>query len=218
MKKDRQALIAYAAGIIDGEGHVGITKRSPGKTNGCINPSYSIRITVKMNNAKAIDLLHGLFGGRISLASPRNSNIIGNYSVYFPGFSWEVTGERAKRSLKLMLGFLRVKKRQAELAIMLQTRLEVGFRNKGQQTGCKKGNPLSDHELQTREDLYKTVSSLNKQSIELPHAGLTTEQAQRAESLKQDYLKRQSELTGIETVSASSLAGDDGHEEIHGTN
>ena len=191
MKRDKKSRIAYAAGIIDGEGYIGIKVYKPSKSNGNINYLYLPRIVIKMNSGEIMDFFHGMFGGTVNLVPQRDSG-------YFPGFAWELTGTRATKVLKQILPFLRTKKKQAEVLIRLQSRIEVGIKKK---TGNKKGNPLSANEVAIRKDMHEEVKHLNKYAITIPCAGLTTEQAEKAEAAKQLAFKRQSDLTGKTTVS-----------------
>ena len=190
MKRDKKSRIAYAAGIIDGEGYIGIKVYKPNTSNGTINYTYLPRLMVKMNSGEVMDFLHGMFGGCVGLVPQRDSG-------YFPGFVWELVGTRAAKVLKEILPFLRTKKRQAELAIRLQSRIEVGIKKK---TGIK-GNPLSLHEVEIRKEIHEQVKHLNQYAITIPYADLTTEQVEKAKTAMQLAFKRQSDLTGNLTVS-----------------
>jgi hypothetical protein len=188
MKRDKKSRIAYAAGIIDGEGYIGIKIYKPNKSNGCINYTYLPRIVIKMNSGQIMDFFHGMFGGKVNLVPQRDSG-------YFPGFVWEVCGSTATKILKQMLPFLRTKKKQAELAIRLQSRIDVGKKN------GRLGGSLSANEVAIRRSIHEEVKHLNKYAISMPKTGLTTEQTEKAQAAMQLAFKRQSDLTGTLTVS-----------------
>lgn len=191
MKKDKKSRIAYAAGIVDGEGYIGIKVYKPSKSNGTINYTYLPRIVIKMNSGEIMDFFYGMFGGTVNLVPQKDSG-------YFPGFVWELVGTRATKVLKQILPFLRTKKKQAEAAIRLQSRIDVGIKKR---MGSKHGNPLSTNEISIRKKIHEEVKHLNKYAITIPNAGLTTEQVEKAKIAMQLAFKRQSDLTGILTVS-----------------
>jgi len=166
MHKSKLAQVAYLAGIVDGEGCFTIRKKtySNGRT------LYTPRITIGMNTAQPLDLAYGLFGGSI-----RARRTTGNNVPHI--FVWEVSCTKAKETAKTILPFLRVKREQACLLIDMQTRIEIGKKNR---TWSVKNNqnsmdPLSDHELQRRKELWIRMRDLN-----IPHnvspAGAETKQ------------------------------------------
>lgn len=191
MKRDKKSRIAYAAGIIDGEGYIGIKVYKPNRSNGCINYTYLPRIVIKMNSGQIMDFFHGMFGGAVNLVPQKDSG-------YFPGFVWEICGSSATKILKQMLPFLRTKKKQAEAAIRLQSRIDVG-RKRGY-LGVP-GGTLSKNEVDIRRSIHEEIKHLNKYAISIPKTGLTTEQTEKAQAAMQLAFKRQSDLTGTLTVS-----------------
>lgn len=106
--------LAYAAGIIDGEGCISIFEskneisnkeyRKPGDVR------YRYKVIVKMVDPQAVELLLELFGGCIYLQKPRTR---GN----FPGLTWTVSERRAAECMEKILPYLRVKRDRAELLI-----------------------------------------------------------------------------------------------------
>jgi len=55
------ALMAYFAGIIDGEGHIGIKKSKPTKRG--ISPRYQERLTIAITEIHFMETLRKTFGG-----------------------------------------------------------------------------------------------------------------------------------------------------------
>ncbi len=171
MKKDKKALVAYAAGIVDGEGSIYLARKYYRDLHRVF---YTPRITVGNANGKIVDLLYGLFGGAIRL----RTEITGRSY-----FVWEISCAKAKTAAKMMLPFLRAKKKQAELLIRFQDRVEVGKKKYAGKTG-KYFSRIPDRELQKRAKLYEQMKEFNQLQLIKPRAGLTTKQAERLKGRK----------------------------------
>lgn len=94
--------LAYAAGLIDGEGCIGLYHNSH-------NGNFQLRITVEMCERHGLDLLASIFGGRWyhkQKSAPRR-----------PCFVWMAFNSEAESALIRLLPFLRVKRRHAEVAL-----------------------------------------------------------------------------------------------------
>ena len=180
MKKVRAILLSYAAGIMDGEGSITLHHNNP-RGLGRSSETWYPRLIVKMNDGKPLDLLRTLFGGTTDIVHDLRDGI-------FPSFTWEISSGRAASAAKQMLPFLRTKKRQAELIIRYQSRVDVGKRKI-----YRRGNPMSVHEVEARRNLALELKRLNADNIHIPKSGLTTEQEERAKALM-----RQSKLIGKE--------------------
>lgn len=94
--------LAYAAGLIDGEGCIGIYRNSH-------NGNYQLRIAVEMVESSGLQELHSLFGGRWYFKT--------GTEVRRPRCSWMVFNSAAEAALRLILPYLRVKRPQAELGL-----------------------------------------------------------------------------------------------------
>jgi hypothetical protein len=112
---------AYFAGLVDGEGYVGI--RTVRHTGGWI--SFAVQVTV--TNAFESVLREGLgrWGG--SMHSYRKSTK--GHQVW----KWQITGQQASRLLADIFPYLRIKAAQAELAMELQVRIDA-IRHRRQRT------------------------------------------------------------------------------------
>lgn len=148
MKKDKQSILAYAAGIIDGEGCIRIVVRKP--RNGK-SAQHSLMLQVAQKDGILMDWLYGVFGGMVYL---KNKKTDGSDWIY----EWRVMENKAAEVLKQTLPFLTVKKRQAELALRFQTH-KTGAGNYGN----GRFKPLNEHELQLRYNLAKEISELKKE-------------------------------------------------------
>lgn len=95
--------LAYAAGLIDGEGCIGIYHNSH-------NGNY--HIAVEMVDSSGLEELHNLFGGRWYFKPATD--------VRRGRCSWMVFNSAAENALRLVLPYLRVKRPQAELGLTTQ--------------------------------------------------------------------------------------------------
>jgi hypothetical protein len=100
--------LAYAAGIIDGEGCIRANKQK-----GKVSPV--LRIHVTNTDERLVELLKGWFGGYIWKETKQ----------YMPNakirFVWEVSAKRAEVVLRSIIPYLVLKKERAELALELRS-------------------------------------------------------------------------------------------------
>jgi hypothetical protein len=169
MHKSKMAQVAYLAGIVDGEGSFTIRKKtySNGRT------LYTPRITIGMNDARPLDLAYGMFGGAIRARRTTGTNV--------PCiFHWEISCTKAKKAAKILLPYLRVKPDQARLLIDMQTRIEIGKKNRtwSIKSGKNSIDPLPDHELQVRKEMWLKMKELNSPRNVSPRAGAETKQTE----------------------------------------
>jgi hypothetical protein len=164
MKISRQTKLAYAAGIIDGEGCISIYRCrvfGNGIYGGKIK-NYRMKVIVTQKDGKIVDWLVGNFGGAIYL----------HWKGTKTGYSheWVISHQKASTFLKQILPFLIYKKPQAEIAIRFQERIKYGVE-------------LNEHELLERDNLceeigkLKTISTYSKQpniQRRVNNAALTT--------------------------------------------
>jgi len=118
MNKNKVRILSYIAGIIDGEGHIGIAKSSHPNTTRERTADYNLRVAVKMCDGKVIDYLFGNYNGHVGIrpaVPPRNKQ-----------YYWVLTCKKASELLKQLLPYLVGKKEQAELAIRFQSKRKSG--------------------------------------------------------------------------------------------
>ena len=104
---------AYIAGLIDGEGYVGIKKLKPYKYTGRVHPGYTERIQVRMVDEPAIKFIAEMCGGWYYREKPSCKN--GR-----PLFCYQASDGAAAKILKTLLPYLRVKKEQAKTVLLLR--------------------------------------------------------------------------------------------------
>ena len=112
--------LAYAAGIIDGEGSIQI-RRVIGK-NGEVSPRYDLTVKVSNTNPKMIEFLSVTFGGRSMLESMRGGK-------HRPVYRWNLVGERCQWFLKIIKPYMVCKQDQVDLAILFRSSFIVRNRN-----------------------------------------------------------------------------------------
>lgn len=103
---------AYAAGLIDGEGWIGITSRK-GK-------HYGVQVMIGMaeKGKTALEWMQSHFGGTVALHRKRTAK-------WETTWRWHINGASAATLLLAILPYLRVKTPQAELALKMQGLLAI---------------------------------------------------------------------------------------------
>lgn len=101
-------VLAYLAGVIDSDGYI-TTQRTirKGVTYSCA------KVGIAGTRRDPHDLAASLFGGNVSRYVPKDPR-------HRPQFQWSRVGTRASVVLEAVLPYLRVKRRQGELALNLQ--------------------------------------------------------------------------------------------------
>lgn len=112
---DRSHWLAWAAGIIDGEGCIRLVKSK--RRTGF---SWAVKVGVWNTDIRMLDRLRQLFGGCVT---QRESGYKGNRR---PAWEWVVTHKKAAEVLSDVMPWLTVKCEQAELAILSRRYLRPG--------------------------------------------------------------------------------------------
>jgi hypothetical protein len=131
-------LDAYLAGIFDGEGCVTICMMG-GKARR--QPMHALNCIVAMTCREIPYLLQDRFGGNVLAEKVRGAN-------RQPSWRWRTHGWHAVDFLRDVLPYLRVKRKQAELAIEFQTTKK---RYKG----------IPAHEMLRRDSFRRRIWALN---------------------------------------------------------
>lgn len=84
------AVLAYAAGVIDSDGSIGIRRSTYNMrvTGDASQPVYSVRVCVKQVTSEAVELLKETFGGSLMMQKP-------SLRKGKPLHYWEITNRRA---------------------------------------------------------------------------------------------------------------------------
>lgn len=103
---------AYIAGLLDGEGYIGIKRRRPSKANRMVSFRYCAAVSVAMTDREPVQLIADFCGsGHLIRVRTRGKN----KTIY----EFMVEYGRAAELLRAALPFLIAKKRQALLVIEL---------------------------------------------------------------------------------------------------
>lgn len=104
----------YTAGVIDGEGCIGIYKHKNKSKRGY---SYDLIVSVWSTELWLSQWLRMHYGG-----SKVESNWEENHPTWKQQWKWAIYQKQAADFLKLILPYLQIKRPQAELAIAFQTK------------------------------------------------------------------------------------------------
>jgi len=115
MLRGKQVL-AYTAGIIDGEGCINITKFNTKSKRGF---SYKLVVSVWSTSAWLTQWLKMQYGGSVV---PRKT-WIGSYPTKKQQWKWQLENRKAKAFLHLILPYLNLKAPEAELGISFQNKM-----------------------------------------------------------------------------------------------
>lgn len=121
--------LAYAAGIVDGEGYVGIKKSKAYACQGRKTPGYHARVQVRMVDQAALELLARLFGGHLYA---EKLNIL---RVRQPLHCWSLSDASAEAALRRLLPYLRIKDRVANVVLQLRALQADGRNHRTKVTG-----------------------------------------------------------------------------------
>ena len=130
---------AYLAGIIDGEGNIGIQSRGKGH--------QAICVVVSNTDARLVEWLKREFGGNVRLQAKQ----IGNRK---PCWQWRVYHRQAERVILSVYPYLRLKREQADVALAWQ-RLS-------RRPGARF---LSIAALEERDQLFQTIRVFNRKGV-----------------------------------------------------
>lgn len=140
-------LLGYLAGILDGEGTIGIKKYLPKGENR--NMCYYLYLSMGMQHKPIPDLFKEVFGGTVS-----EDRVLHRASMW----RWNATGKiHIAAILNALIPYLIVKKEQAELALSCCNSWSL------QDKTGRNFNPTTDEELLKREEAYQLMRKLKHQ-------------------------------------------------------
>lgn len=141
-------VLAYLAGIVDGEGYVGI-KRATRKDSK--SPIFHERIQVRMIHEPAIQLLTDTLGGnyyRESMAQRKGR----------PLYCWQASDAAACNVLRALMPFLRIKRNNALAVLALRKSKEDP---RARRRGSPAGRVMDPAIVAERHALYEACKALN---------------------------------------------------------
>jgi hypothetical protein len=144
-----ETLFAYLAGAIDIDGRIIIERTHwyRRRMDGRRIPYFKATIRLSDSSPDVPDLLQATFPARRLQYDAKNRKQIAWHT-------WEAVNQSAHEPVLRLLPYLRIKRRQAELALMLISLIE------GEKAGS--GRPLTDEQEQNRSRLYEEARLLNQ--------------------------------------------------------
>ncbi len=129
--------LAYAAGIIDGEGCICITHHS--------GRYYELGISVTTTDTILTKWLSGTFGGNIHNHQAPRPHCKASYR-------WALSARKAEHFIGLILPFLKLKKSRAKLGLEFQSRKH-------------RSRWLSEDDVAKNKEYFELMKSLNKRGV-----------------------------------------------------
>lgn len=147
-------VVAYTAGLFDGEGCVDIYKASTGKASK--SPSYMLRVNIVQKDGRVMDFLEKHFDGYVAI------DFHGGYYIH----KWEIRSQAAKRFLEIIQPNVIIKRDQVDLAIEFE-------KAKGKYLESLKGHQgfrtLTTEEINRRQSFKESLMKLKRNY--LPYTG-----------------------------------------------
>jgi len=136
--------VIYLAGFIDADGCISIGRHKAQKRK---YPSYQPKLQVGSTSPEVLDLCRTTFGGNVWPDTSKH----GNKAFY----QWVIYGQQMRKALLALMPFLKLKKRQAEIALELHRRIE--------EYPKRIGHALSADEAHEREKLHQRLRGISSQ-------------------------------------------------------
>jgi hypothetical protein len=140
----KNEILAVAAGLVAGEGHISVIRRERGERFG--QPQWQARVTVTNTDIRMIEWLLANFGGGADYRARPNPR-------HKPVAVWRLHGPKARDFLVSIRPYLVIKQEQADLIIAFQKLIRHSHWTRPR---------LTDEELAKREDVFLRLKTLNQ--------------------------------------------------------
>lgn len=162
--------LAYIAGLIDGEGYIGIKKSKAYASQGRKTPGYHARIQIRMVDEPAIAFISEILGGWYYKEKPHSAK--GR-----PLYCYQASDQKAEDVLTAVLPFLRVKRQGADTVLTLRKLQSDGKKHRTKITGYRDFNhwtgkkiripnkSFSDEYVAACDALYERCRELNRVGV-----------------------------------------------------
>ena len=141
LKFHTENTLSYVAGIIDGEGCIGINITHVNGRHGQIYDHMMLRVEVASTSRKLIDFLLNEFGGQFNAGKRPNRK---------PYYKWTVAALQGEKFLRLIYPYLLIKRDQAEIVFKFRA------------TTKTPGQKLSVDEVAFRRKCYEELRNLKR--------------------------------------------------------
>lgn len=122
--------IAYIAGLVDGEGYIGIKKDRGYKCQERTTPGFHARIQIRMVDEDAIKFISESLGGWYYKEKP-------NCAQGRPLYCYQATDKRAEEIIKTIAPYLKIKKNVADAVIQFRALQSEGAKHRTKVTGFR---------------------------------------------------------------------------------
>ena len=141
---------AYLAGLLDGEGRIGIDRKKPKHSNGCRRDSFVGTIRITNTYLECLEWIKKtVHVGSVIRAGKKKK---GNKQAY----EYRANTLQAVSILKQVTPYLIIKQKQANILLQLA---ELRYDQKGKFKGR---NGITNEQWQRQEKLYNQLAALNK--------------------------------------------------------
>lgn len=140
--------LAWLAGFIDGEGCILLSCQKPNPKRRTVSKIWIMRVCVTNTRHDVLALIQSWFGGYIVHKRTDKAH-------YKDGWTWEVSGHKAKRLLNEVGPYLVLKRSQCEVALKYAKTLSYSGKGYGR-------NPLSEMVIMERQALVDEIRDLNR--------------------------------------------------------
>lgn len=140
--------IAWAAGILDGEGCIAIIRYNPTPGTRCVEPRFVLHVKVTMGHRPTIDRLAEIFGhGTVQTHVARSERVNASYS-------WVAQSRKGEHVLTILRPYLLTKAAEADVALRF---MELDLSPRGGKGGSTRTQRAL---LRDRERLYWRLRKL----------------------------------------------------------
>ena len=140
--------VIYAAGLFEGEGHIGIRAHRP---RGFL--SYVLEVVVRMCDREPVERLQAHWGGNIRVSQPSGEAV----DRVRPAFMWVLSSRQAARFLRDIRPYL--------ASVRLQTKADLALAFQGQKSNTVKNVDLAEYR-DRQQEFFEAMRGLNTRGVE----------------------------------------------------
>lgn len=151
--------LGYLAGVIDGEGHIGIEKTKRNNKARYISPRYMPNVCVINTSKELIDWLQRKWGGSVNVRSKKMTSWRPHWKTCY---RWRLNQGRIAEFLTAIRPYMIVKRRQVDLMLRYYKERKSYKKNSYQDgKGHIFNRKCPPEEIAFREAIYRQMKNLN---------------------------------------------------------